>query len=85
VPEISRFLGITIAMYYRDHAPPHFHAIYGEFEVTVAIASGHAMGDMPRRAMAHIQEWRQLHVDELLRAWRLAQDRCPLPTIEPLE
>ena len=51
MPEISRFLGIVIAMYYRDHAPPHFHAIYGEYEVTVEIASGTVNGDMPKRAV----------------------------------
>lgn len=49
MPEISRFLGIVIAMYYRDHAPPHFHAIYGDFEVTVEIASGRVNGDFPKR------------------------------------
>lgn len=40
MPELRRFLGIIIAMYYRDHPPPHFHAIYGEFEITVEIVSG---------------------------------------------
>jgi hypothetical protein len=40
MPEISRFLGIVIAMYYDDHVPPHFHAKYGEFEITVEIESG---------------------------------------------
>ena len=44
MPEISRFLGIVIAMYYRDHAPPHFHAVYGEYEATVSIASGEVNG-----------------------------------------
>jgi hypothetical protein len=85
MPEISRFLGITIAMYYRDHAPPHFHAIYGEFEVTVAISSGQVVGEMPTRALAHVQEWRSLHVDELMNAWSQAQARQPLPSIAPLE
>ena len=40
MPELSRFLGIIIAMYYRDHNPAHFHAIYGEFEITIELASG---------------------------------------------
>jgi hypothetical protein len=40
MPELCRFLGIVIAMYYRDHGPPHFHAIYGGFEVTVEIETG---------------------------------------------
>lgn len=50
MPEISRFLGIVIAMYYRDHAPPHFHALYGDYEVTVGIAAGEVNGDFPKRA-----------------------------------
>jgi hypothetical protein len=40
MPEISRFLGIVIAMFYRDHAPAHFHVVYGDYEVTVAIEIG---------------------------------------------
>ena len=47
VPEISRFLGIIIAMYYRDHTPPHFHAKYGEYEVTIEIASENVNGEFP--------------------------------------
>ena len=85
MPEISRFLGIIIAMYYRDHAPPHFHAVYGEFEVTVEIASGAVNGDMPKRALAHVQEWRGLHQQELHETWTLARASRPLPRIEPLE
>lgn len=54
MPELSRFLGIVIAMYYRDHGPPHFHAIYGDFEITVEIESGKVNGDFPRRALAHM-------------------------------
>ena len=85
MPEISRFLGIVIAMYYRDHAPPHFHAIYGELEATVEVESGHVNGDLPRRALAHVQEWRSLHKQELADIWNLAGASKPLPRIEPLE
>ena len=49
MPEISRFLGIVIAMYYRDHAPPHFHALYGEYEATINIAAGEVNGEFPTR------------------------------------
>ena len=45
MPELSRFLGIVIAMYYRDHPPPHFHAIYGDSEVTIEIATGNVMAN----------------------------------------
>ena len=85
MPEISRFLGVVIAMYYRDHAPPHFHAVYGEYEVTVEIATGTVNGNMPKRALAHVQEWRTLHQPELHNIWTLARASRPLPRIEPLE
>jgi hypothetical protein len=73
MPELSRFLGIVIAMYYRDHGPAHFHAIYGDFEITVEIESGRINGDFPKRALAHVLEWKELHRVELLEAWSLAR------------
>lgn len=85
MPELSRFLGIVIAMYYRDHVPPHFHAIYGDSEVTVEIATGKVNGQFPRRALAHVLEWGTLHRQELIDAWTLARASRPLPRIEPLE
>ena len=85
MPEISRFLGIVIAMYYRDHAPPHFHALYGDYEVTIGISTGEVNGAFPKRALAHVQEWRTLHREELLNTWTLARASKPLPRIEPLE
>ena len=85
MPEFSRFLGVIIAMYYRDHAPPHFHAIYGEYEVTIDIATGGVNGRFPGRALAHVQEWRTLHREELMETWTLALASKPLPKIEPLE
>jgi hypothetical protein len=85
MPEISRFLGIVIAMYYRDHAPPHFHALYGEHEMTVNIATGEVNGDFPKRALAHVLEWHILHREELSDIWTLARASKPLPRIDPLE
>ncbi len=85
MPEISRFLGIVIAMYYREHGPAHFHAIYGDFEVTVEIETGVVNGTLPTRARSHVLEWLQLHREELRAAWALARDSRPLPKIEPLE
>jgi hypothetical protein len=85
MPELSRFLGIVIAMYYRDHGPAHFHAIYGEFEITVEIDSGRVHGTFPKRALTHVHEWRELHRVELLEAWSLARTSQPLPGIDPLE
>jgi len=85
MPELSRFLGIVIAMYYRDHGPPHFHAIYGEFEASVNIATGELNGDLPKRALSIVQEWRLSHRNDLLLAWSLAQAQQPLPKIDALE
>ena len=85
MPELSRFLGIVIAMYYRDHGPAHFHAIYGDFEITVEIESGRINGEFPKRAMTHVLEWKELHRAELLEAWLFARASRPLPRIDPLE
>jgi len=86
MPEISRFLGIIIAMYYNDHRPPHFHAKYGEHEVLVGIEAGQIIrGQLPKRALALVQEWRELHKDELLEDWKLAELRKRLKKIDPLE
>ena len=85
MPEISRFLGIIIAMFYRDHSPPHFHAIYGEYDITVEIESGIINGRFPKRALKLVFEWLELHKDELLENWRLAEEKRPLNNIQPLE
>jgi hypothetical protein len=85
MPELSRFLGIVITMYYRDHAPAHFHAEYGEFEITVAIATGVVTGQFPRRALHLVLEWYALHEEELAEDWRLAAQKLPLKPIAPLE
>ena len=62
MPEISRFFGIVIRMFYNDHAPPHFHASYGDREALIEIETlGVYRGDLPRRAMALVLEWALLH------------------------
>jgi hypothetical protein len=85
MPVISRFLGIAIAMLYRDHNPPHFHAVYGEHEMTVAIEDGTVTGRLPRRAQALVLEWLSLHRDELRANWERARAGEPLLPIPPLE
>ncbi|MEN0111524.1 MAG: DUF4160 domain-containing protein [Planctomycetota bacterium] len=81
-PEISRFLGVVVRMYYRDHAPPHFHASYGEYEVIIEIDSGVAEGRFPRRALSAVLDWHALHQQELRDNWDRARREEP---IEPLE
>jgi hypothetical protein len=85
MPIISRFLGIVIAMYWNDHSPPHFHAIYGEFEIRVYILDGTVEGYFPKRAKRLVLEWYELHKEELLNNWHLCErNEMPKP-IEPLE
>ena len=85
MPEISRFLGIIIRMYIREHAPPHFHAEYGEYEITVDIETGIVNGRFPRRALCAVLDWYVLHQNELMVNWGSAMNRKPLSKIEPLE
>lgn len=85
MPVVSRFLGIVIAIQYRDHEPPHFHALYAEHEVLVEIESGRVLGSFPPRALKLVQEWRKLRREALMEDWRLARERLPLRPIAPLE
>jgi len=85
MPEISRFLGIIIFMVYDDHNPPHFHARYGDYEISVEIMTGIVDGKFPRRPLSAIFEWHQLHLEELMADWELARCHEPLNLIEPLE
>ena len=86
MPRISEFHGIAIYMYYSDHRPPHFYAIYGEHEAVVAIAATLVLrGNLPSRQMRLVQAWVGQHRHELLQDWKLAQVGRPLRPIEPLE
>jgi hypothetical protein len=87
MPRISQFYGIVIYMYYRDHAPPHFHfhAIYGQDEATIAIDTATVLdGKLPRRALGLVTDWATAHRDELRRNWDLARAGQPLLAIDPL-
>jgi hypothetical protein len=83
--EISRFLGIVIDIFPREHPPPHFHAVYGEYQVTVGIQSGVVSGEFPKRALRLVLEWLDLHKEELLEDWYLVQAGRPANKIAPLE
>lgn len=85
MPEISRFFGILIKMFYRDHAPPHFHAEFGEYKILVEIESGVVEGRFPRKALNLVHEWLDLHREELLKDWKLALDGKTPEPIKPLE
>jgi hypothetical protein len=86
MPEISRFFGIVIRMFYNDHTPAHFHATYGEREALIEIETlGVYRGGLPRRAMALVLEWALLHRQELRRDWELARSGQPPEPVAPLE
>ena len=86
VPELSRFYGIRIAMYWNDHQPPHFHAEYSGEEALVGIQPVRVLeGSLSRRARSLVFEWAAEHQEELLRCWKLAQEPAPLPKIAPLD
>jgi hypothetical protein len=72
-------------MYWKDHAPPHFHARYGDDEIVIEIRNGNISGNMSNRAVKMIQEWRKLHKEELLKDWALAEQKRALFAISPLE
>ena len=85
VPEISRFFGIIVAMFYNDHAPPHFHVRYGSERALVAIESLTLLeGKLSPRALGLLMEWASIHQNELLEDWNLAREHVPLKPIEPL-
>jgi hypothetical protein len=85
MPELSRFFGIIITMYWRDHNPPHFHASYGDDEALITMNGEVYSGSLPRRALSLVREWLAIHRQELLDNWENAQKREPMKSIEPLE
>lgn len=86
MPRLSEFYGIIVYMYFADHNPPHFHAIYAEYEALIRIDDGSLIrGDLPRTAAKLVEQWRELHVAELMHNWEQAQEPAALSAIEPLQ
>jgi len=85
MPEISRFLGISIRMYRDEHLPPHFHAIYNEFAAQISVRQPAIIhGKLPPRVLGYVIEWASLHEDELAQCWDAARTDRPIAKIEPL-
>ncbi len=81
MPEICRFLGIVITMYFDEHNPPHFHVRYNEHRASMEIESLNVMaGKLPARVRGLVEEWAEFHRDELLEMWE-SQD---FHKLEPL-
>ncbi len=85
MPTVSMFYGIIIQMFWNDHPPPHFHALYGEYEALVDIRSLEILrGDLPRRALNMVQEWAGDHQGELLENWEQCVSKQHPKPIPPL-
>ncbi len=86
MPEISRFLGIIITMYYNDHPPPHFHVRYNQQKAIIDINNLTILrGQLSPRILGLVIEWAAIHQQELLEDWQLARLNQPLQPISPLE
>ena len=86
MPEISRFFGIVIAMYFKEHGPPHFHAKYAGQRAAFAISDLRMIeGNLPRRAISLVLEWAFQHRGELMDNWQRVGRREALLKIDPLE
>ena len=85
MPELCRFLGITIFMYFEDHNPPHFHVKYNDFRAVISINDlSLADGKLPPRVLGLVMEWAELHKEELLENWDMVQKTGEWFKIEPL-
>jgi len=86
MPEISRFYGIIIYIFYREHQPSHFHAVYGEHEALITIDNLAILhGHLPPRALGLVIEWATIYQEELKKIWQQAMEHKKLNKIEPLK
>jgi len=85
MPEICRFFGISIRMYYNDHAPPHFHVVYGEQRAIVDIRVLMVIdGRLSPRVLGIVMEWASQHQEALMELWERARNYQPLYKLPPL-
>ena len=85
MPQISYFLGVIIRMFYRDHNPPHFHAVYADFEGIIDIEKNEIIGgELPPRVLVLVNEWSAIHKAELMDNWERARQQESLRDIAPL-
>lgn len=85
MPEVSRFYGIVIKMFFDDHDPPHFQVEYREYDAIIFIQDGRMKGELPRRAIRMVYEWLDLHQKELMENWNSIQETGVFNKIEPLK
>lgn len=85
MPEICRFFGIVIKMYFNEHNPPHFHVEYQDYEAIINIETGAVTGNISRRALRLVYEWLDENRDALMENWKLSEEHKPLKKIKPLD
>ena len=85
MPELSRFLGISILMYFDDHNPPHFHVRYNDNRALISIGELKVLeGSLPARILGLVIEWAELHKEELMRDWDMVKNTGKYFKIDPL-
>ena len=85
MPELCRFYGIVIRMYFDEHPPPHFHAVYQEYEAVFTITPVELLsGSMPNKQQRLVVAWAEIHQDDLLSAWTSLDSGQKPSSIEPL-
>ena len=84
MPEISRFFGTSISMYFNDHAPPHFHVRYGGHKALVDL-EGLAIleGRLPPRVLGFVVEWASLHRADAKSGWPVTRHPSQLSSSKP--
>ena len=85
MPEISKFFGIIVSLYWRDHNPPHIHFTYGEYECSISVLDRVVDDKATSKVIAKVNEWMDLHEAEILTLWEKAQRGEKLGRIEPLK
>ena len=85
MPEISRFFGIYLYLYWKDHNPPHIHFSYAGYECSISVTDRIIDGKAPARVVAMVNKWLDLHEQEVLECWKRAQRGEPIGRIEPLK
>ena len=82
MPEICRFYGLTIYMFFNDHLPPHFKVKFAEFEANIKIIDGSILtGNLPKNKLKLVQAWAEIHTFELITMW----DSKSFHSIKPLQ
>jgi len=84
MPTLSIFFGVAIQMFWRDHPPPHFHAVDGDHEAQIGLDGTLLNGSLPPRILAMVREWAELNQDGLSKAWEACSSGHTPQRIRPL-